>query len=128
MTILISNSSKTPVYLQIATQIRQAMLKGELSEGEALPSVRSLSSELSVSVITIKKAYDLLEDQGLVVTQAGRGTFVLEKNIDMVRDFKLKEIQDILVRAIDSARANGFDQSEIQKLIALLWEEEHVTD
>ena len=128
MTILISNSSKTPVYLQIATQIRQAMLKGELSEGEALPSVRSLSSELSVSVITIKKAYDLLEDQGLVVTQAGRGTFVLEKNIDMVRDFKLKEIQDILVRAIDSAKANGFDQSEIQKLIALLWEEEHVTD
>lgn len=128
MTILITNSSKTPVYLQVATQIRQAMLKGELSEGEALPSVRSLSSELSVSVITIKKAYDLLEEQGLVVTQAGRGTFVLEKNIDMVRDFKLKEIQDILVRAIDSAKANGFDQSEIQKLIALLWEEEHVTD
>lgn len=128
MTILVSNTSKIPVYQQVANQIKQAMLKGELSEGELLPSVRSLSSDLSVSVITIKKAYDLLEEQGLVVTQAGRGTFVLEKNIDMVRDYKLKEIQDILIRAIDSAKANGFSQSEIQDVMALLWEEEHVTD
>lgn len=128
MTILISHASKTPVYQQVAGQIRQAMLKGELSEGEMLPSVRSLSSDLSVSVITIKKAYDLLEEQGLVVTQAGRGTFVLEKNLEMVRDFKLKEIQDILVQAIEKSQANGFNQSEIEELFLLLWEELNAAD
>ncbi|HHT21414.1 MAG TPA: GntR family transcriptional regulator [Tissierellia bacterium] len=128
MTILIRNTSKTPVYQQIAEQIRQAMLKGDLSEGEALPSVRALSSDLSVSVITVKKAYDQLEEQGLVVTQAGRGTFVLEKNIDLVRDYKLKEIQDVLAKAIDLAKANGFTQSDIAELFSLLWEETNVTD
>lgn len=125
MTILINNTSKTPVYQQIAVQIRQSMLKGELSEGEALPSVRSLSSDLGVSVITIKKAYDLLEDQGLVVTQAGRGTFVLEKNLDLVRDFKLKEIQDILAKAIDTAKSSGIKQDDVQEIFSLLWEENH---
>lgn len=128
MTILIRNTSKTPVYQQIAEQIRQAMLKGDLSEGEALPSVRALSSDLSVSVITVKKAYDQLEEQGLVVTHAGRGTFVLEKNIDLVRDYKLKEIQDVLAKAIDLAKANGFTQSDITELFNLLWEETNVTD
>lgn len=128
MTILIRNTSKTPVYQQIAEQIRQAMLKGDLSEGEALPSVRALSSDLSVSVITVKKAYDQLEEQGLVVTQAGRGTFVLEKNVDLVRDYKLKEIQDVLAKAIDLAKANGFTQSDIAELFSLLWEETNVTD
>lgn len=128
MTILIRNTSKTPVYQQIAEQIRQAMLKGDLSEGEALPSVRALSSDLSVSVITVKKAYDQLVEQGLVVTQAGRGTFVLEKNIDLVRDYKLKEIQDVLAKAIDLAKANGFTQSDIAELFSLLWEETNVTD
>lgn len=128
MTILIRNTSKTPVYQQIAEQIRQAMLKGDLSEGEALPSVRALSSDLSVSVITVKKAYDQLEEQGLVVTHAGRGTFVLEKNIDLVRDYKLKEIQDVLAKAIDLAKANGFTQSDIAELFSLLWEETNVTD
>lgn len=128
MTLLISNASKVPVYLQIAAQIKQAMLKGDLKEGEMLPSVRNLSSNLSVSVITVKKAYDTLEEQGLVVTQAGRGTFVLERNLELVRDYKLKEIQDILQKAVDSARANGFTQTEILELVELLWEEEDVTD
>lgn len=123
MTILISHTNKSPVYQQVAGQIRQAMLKGELKEGEALPSVRALSSDLGISVITVKKAYDTLEEQGLVVTQAGRGTFVLEKNIDMVRDYKLKEIQDILVRSVDIAKSNGFKKEEIAQLFALLWEE-----
>lgn len=123
MTIIITNTSKTPVYLQIAQQMREALLRGDLKEGDILPSVRMLSSDLGVSVITIKKAYDLLEEQGLTITHPGKGTYVRGQNLEVVREFKLKEVQDILLQAVDMAKRNGFTKEEVKELLELLYEE-----
>ena len=123
MTIIIRNTSKTPVYLQIAQQMREALLRGELNEGELLPSVRMLSGDLGVSVITIKKAYDLLEEQGLVVTHPGKGSYVRGQNLEVIREFKLKEVQDILFQVVDMAKKNGFTKEEVLELFELLYEE-----
>lgn len=123
MTIIISNTSKTPVYLQIMHQMRESLLRGELAEGELLPSVRMLSGDLGVSVITIKKAYDLLEEQGLVVTHPGKGSYVRGQNLEVLREFKLKEVQDILYQAVDMAKKNGFTKEEVLALLELLYEE-----
>lgn len=123
MTIIISNTSKTPVYLQIAQQMREALLRGELKEGELLPSVRMLSGDLGVSVITIKKAYDLLEEQGLVVTHPGKGSYVRGQNLEVIREFQLKEVQDILLQVVDMAKKNGFTKEEVLELLELLYEE-----
>lgn len=94
MNLIISNASKLPIYEQIVTQLRQKIATGELVPGEMLPSIRTLAKDLRISVITTKRAYDELEHQGLIVTAAGKGCFVAERNPEWIREDILRRIEE----------------------------------
>ena len=124
MDIIISNSSGKPIYEQITTQIKNSILTGELSEGQALPSMRLLAKDLRVSVITTKRAYDDLAREGFVSNVPGKGCFVAIKNPALLREETLRRKQDILQRAVDTARAGGITPAELHELLDLLYEGE----
>lgn len=92
MNIIISNSSSDPLYEQIKKAIKQAIYTNELKEEEILPSVRALANDLKISFLTVKKAYDELEAEGFIKTVQGKGSYVLPKNLELLREEKLKEI------------------------------------
>ena len=122
MNIIISNTSGTPIYEQIVTQLRRRILSGELSPGEMLPSIRALAKELRISVITTKRAYEELEADGFIVTQAGRGSFVAAQNPDLLREEHLKKMESCLQNAVDAARLGGISCEEACETLRLLWE------
>ncbi len=122
MNIIISNSSDEPIYLQIMNQLKEQILKGELTESEPLPSIRKLAKELNISVITTKRAYDELEREGFIVTVAGKGSFVAAINHDMLRETKLKYVEDKMSEAIETAKAVGLTLEELQEMVQLLYE------
>ena len=93
MKIVISNTSDMPLYKQIEDQIIDAILKGDLSEGETLPSIRSLANDLKVSVLTIRRVYDDLEKDGFVNRQVGIGTIVSAGNVELLRDSKRRLVE-----------------------------------
>ena len=100
------------------------LLKGELREGEALPSMRLLARELRISVITTKRAYDELEADGFLYTVAGKGCFVAEKNLDLIREQKLKELEDHLDAAVELAAQCGVSALELMEMLRILLKEE----
>ena len=104
MTIIINNSSMQPIYEQIVSQIKAAIMQGKLKEEAALPSVRSLAKELHVSALTVKKAYDSLEEQGFILTVHGKGSFVSSTNQELILEEKRKEIEAEFESAIGKAR------------------------
>ena len=110
MKIIISNSSAIPIYEQIKNQIINEILSDELTEGESIPSIRMLASDIKISVMTIKKAYDELENEGYIKSVQGKGTFVLPKNKELVREKANKEIESYIIKIIDTA--NKFDISK----------------
>lgn len=122
--ILIRNTSDAPIYEQIAEQIRQQILSGALAPGEALPSIRALAKDLKISVITTKRAYEELERGGYLVTVAGKGSFVAQQNLELVREARLTEIEDHLRQAVRLARGCGLDRRELEEMLELQWEEE----
>ena len=124
MHILIRNTSDAPIYEQIAEQIRQQILSGALAPGEALPSIRALAKDLKISVITTKRAYEELERGGYLVTVAGKGSFVAQQNLELVREARLTEIEDHLRQAARLARGCGLDRRELEEMLTLQWEEE----
>ena len=124
MTILIDNRSGVPIYDQIFTQIKSQILSGALSENEALPSIRSLAKDLRISVITTKRAYDELEAEGYVYTVAGKGCFVAEKDLDLIREQKLKELEGHLSAAVQLARTCGLSREELLETLRILSEED----
>lgn len=85
MELIIRNTDSQPIYEQIAAQLRRQILSGALAPGEALPSIRGLAKDLKISVITTKRAYDELEAAGFINTVAGKGCFVAEQNLELVR-------------------------------------------
>ena len=103
MNIIISNSSSVPLYEQITQAIKQAIFSNELKEDEMLPSVRGLANELKISFLTVKKAYDELEQEGFIKTVQGKGSFVAPKNLELLREEKLKEIQGYVEKIKDIA-------------------------
>ena len=123
MDIVISNGSPLPIYEQITTQIRDAIIAGELTEGEQLPSIRALANDLRVSVITTKRAYSDLEEQGFVETVPGKGCFVAGGNEELVREERLRSIEELLSEAIDRARQADINVSELHEMIDLLADE-----
>ena len=122
MNLVVSNSSGKPIYEQITTQIKNLILSGELQEGEALPSMRLLAKELRISVITTKRAYNDLEQDGFIETIPGKGSFVAVKNAALLREEHLRRIEEHLTQAASLARTGGITEQELQELLQLvLW-------
>lgn len=121
MKIIISNSSFVPIYEQIKNAIINQIMNGELEEDEALPSIRSLASDIKISVMTIKKAYDELESEGYIVSIQGKGTFVAPKNTELAREQAQKDIEDNIQKAIDIANRFNITKKEIIDLIEIFY-------
>lgn len=124
MNILISNSSDKPLYQQIKEQLKDAILKGELHEGDLLPSIRSFANDLQVSVLTIRRVYDELEQDGFATSQAGRGTFVSTGNLDLLRDSKRRLVEDDIQKTVHNAKLFGISKEELMSILDILYEEE----
>ncbi len=122
MDIILSNSSGKPIYEQIADQVKEQILAGALSAGDALPSMRVLAKELRISVITTKRAYEELERDGFLDNVPGKGCFVAPQNRELLREAQLRRVEDVLAQAVDEARKGGFSLSEMQELLTLLYQ------
>ena len=122
MHLVISNSSSVPIYEQIKEQIIEQIMNDELKEDEMLPSIRSLSKDIKISLMTIKKAYDQLESDGYIVSIAGKGTFVAPRNSNLVKEHAQKEIEDNIKKAIDLAVRYDISKDEIIDLVNMLYE------
>ena len=118
----IDKYSRVPIYEQIIEQVKALILKGELKENDPLPSVRSLSKELKISALTVKKAYDSLEDEGFAVTVHGKGTYVASVNTELLLEEQKKELEADLERAIQKGRRCGISDEDIKTLFTLILE------
>ena len=123
MNIIINHSSMVPIYEQIMDQIKAMIRDGKLRENDILPSVRSLSKELKISALTVKKAYDNLEQEGFTVTVHGKGTYVAAANKNRILEEQKKEIETDLEMAIQKGRRCGLTKEEIRTLFELILEE-----
>ena len=121
MKIIISNSSPVPIYEQIKNQIIDQIISDELNEGEAIPSIRLLASDIKISVMTIKKAYDELESEGYIKSVQGKGTFVAPKNKELVRENANKEIESYIEKIIDIANRFNINKKEILDLFEFIY-------
>ncbi len=120
MKIIINNSSMVPIYEQVVEQIKAMIVKGELQENAVLPSVRTLAKELKISALTVKKAYDFLEEEGLTVTIHGKGTYVAATNSLRIVEEQRKEVEAELERTIEKARRYGLSVEEVRELFELI--------
>ena len=129
MRILISNTGDTPIYEQIVSQIKAAILSAELLPGDPLPSMRLLAKELRISVITTKRAYEELEREGFIVSMTGKGSFVKESNTQLMREELLRRLEQGIVALLPLARQCSLTINELQEMLSLLYEEDqHATD
>ena len=126
MEIIIRNTTNQPIYEQIYAQIKAQIIAGKLSPGEALPSIRSLAKDLRISVITTKRAYDELEAEGFLYTVAGKGCFVAEKNLQLVREGRLRELEEHLAAAAELAVSCGVTTEEVLETLRTLLEEHNL--
>ena len=124
MRIIISNSSPDPIYEQINRQIKAQIISGDLAEGEALPSIRKLAQELQISVITTKRAYDELEREGFINTVSGKGTFVAVQNQELLKEKKMKIVEEKLAQAVSEAKMMGIGIGQLKDMLLLLYKED----
>ncbi len=124
MEIILSNVDGTPIYEQIARQIKAKIVSGELREGDALPSMRLLAKELRISVITTKRAYEELEREGFIISQTGRGSFVAPVGTELLREEQLRRVEEHLTEAVRAARLGGLSGEEFLDIASALFEEE----
>lgn len=122
MDIIINGSPMVPIYEQIADQIKALIRNGELKENDNLPSVRSLSKDLRISALTVKKAYDSLEAEGFTVTVHGKGTYVAATNQELLLEEQKKELEADLELAIQKGRRYGISDEDIRSLFELILE------
>jgi GntR family transcriptional regulator len=123
MELILRNTSGQPIYDQIYTQIKGQILSGQLAPGTPLPSIRGLAKDLRISVITTKRAYDELEADGFLVSVAGKGCFVAEKNTDLIREEHYKQIEEHLQSAAALAATCGMSHDELLEMFRILLEE-----
>ena len=123
MNIILNNASMIPIYEQLVDQIKNQIIKGKLKETELLPSVRTLSATLKISSLTVKKAYDKLEEDGFVVTIHGKGTYVAATDRALAVEARRKAVEDDFAKALEKARAVGMSVEEIRQMIDILLEE-----
>ena len=124
MEIIIRNTVNQPIYEQICMQLKNQIIAGALQPGDALPSIRALAKDLKISVITTKRAYEELEAQGFLYTVAGKGCFVAEKNLDLIREKQLQELEEHLSAAVELSKTCGVGPEELQEMLRILTEEE----
>ena len=124
MDIIISNSAGVPIYEQICTQLKAAIMSGELSEGELLPSIRALAKDLGISVITTRRAYDELEREGFINTVSGRGCFVAAKNTELLREENLRRIDALIFEIRSLAAPLGLGADDVCEAVRAIFEEE----
>ncbi len=124
MEIVVSNKASRPLYEQIASQIKAAIMSGELKAGEAIPSVRSLAKSLHISILTVQKAYTTLQEDGFIETTAGKGCFVSVQNQDFYLEEQQKKIEEHFSEAIEIARTSGIALDKLTELLTLMYQEE----
>ena len=124
MNLIINHTSMEPIYEQIMTQIKAEVIEGTLTAGDALPSVRTLSRELKISALTVKKAYDNLEAEGLVVTVHGKGSFIANTNQELLMEERRKELEKELEAAVRKACTGGLTAKEIRESFEIIMEDE----
>ena len=122
MRIIINSSSMVPIYEQITDQIKTLIRGGELKENDNLPSVRVLSRDLRISALTVKKAYDSLEEDGFTVTVHGKGTYVAAVNPGLLLEEQKKELEADLEMAVQKGRRYGISDEDIRSLFELILE------
>ena len=123
MNIIITNNSSIPIYEQIKTAIKQAIFSNELKEEDSLPSVRSMANDLKISFLTVKRAYDELEEEGYIKTVQGKGSFIAPKNLELIKEEKLKEIQELIERIYDISKISNITEDEIKELFKIIFNE-----
>lgn len=124
MEIIVSNKASKPLYEQIASQIRAAIISGELSAGEPIPSMRALAKSLHISVLTVQKAYETLQDDGFIETTAGKGCYVSAQNQDFYLEEQQKKIEERFSEAIEIARSSGINFEKLIGLLTVLYQED----
>ena len=124
MEIFINNHASIPIYEQISSQIKSMIISGELTAGEALPSIRGLAKSLHISVLTVQKAYDVLQTDGFIETTAGKGCFVSAQNQDFYLEEQQKKRENHFTESIEIAKVSGIKLDKLQSLLELLYEEE----
>ena len=122
MKVIINTSLMVPIYEQITDQIKTLIRNGELKENDNLPSVRTLSKELKISALTVKKAYDSLESEGFTITVHGKGTYVAAANPEHLLEEQKKELEADLEQAIQKGRRCGISNEDIRSLFELILE------
>lgn len=125
MPIIIEHNTMTPIYEQIVNQLRQQIVTTALKTGDALPSVRAMARDLQISALTVKKAYDQLEADGLIKTVQGKGSFVAAVDSTVQQEFIQRDLEEKLQALIIHARQNGISDQQFQTLVSILLEEAH---
>ena len=120
MHLIISNADGRPIYEQIAAQIKDSILTGELQPGDMLPSIRALAKDLRISVITTKRAYDELEREGFIYTVAGKGCFVAPKNVELLREENLRKIENHLAEVVKLAASCNLTKQDILDMLEIM--------
>ncbi len=124
MNLIISNASDAPIYEQITGQIKNLIMRGELTENELLPSIRSLAKELQISVITTKRAYEELEREGYIVSVPGKGSYVAAQNLELMREARIKIVEEKLSEAAAAGRSIDLPLQDMQDMLKLFYEED----
>lgn len=124
MDIIISNANNQPIYEQIYTQIKNAIISGNLIAGELLPSIRTLAKDLRISVITTKRAYDELEKSGYIYTVAAKGCYVAEKNPQLIREAHLSQIESYMRKITELAPSCKLSKEDLTNMLCMIYEEE----
>ena len=122
MKLIISNISGIPIYEQIKRQVKAAILSGELKEGEALPSLRTLAKDLKISVLTVTRAYTELEQEWFVKNVQGRGCFVLGSGSELMKEQLIRKVENGITEAIKAAKIANLSKEELHHLLDILLE------
>lgn len=123
MNIVISNKDDRPIYEQITSQMKNMILSGKLEEGSQLPSIRALAKDLRISVITTKRAYEELERDDFIITVAGKGSYVAENNSAVLKEEKMKQLEENVRRLIEEAYNSGISKEEVKEIFDICLEE-----
>jgi len=123
MQLLLNTRSGVPIYDQIYGQIKDQIISGSLKEDDPLPSIRNLAKDLKISVITTKRAYEELESEGFIYTVPGKGSFVAPKNLDLIREQNLRQIEEHIAEITRLASSCSMSRDAIKEMIDILWEE-----